>query len=680
MALIRRGGGAEIATRDTQFQLALARGDASSAVELAEIIGEMSARLEGGYSYYGLWHTLTRVRWLMRTGRAEEGLTLALDALPRITRMADRALLERMQLVAAEACARTGRAAQGAELLAAAVTSNPEPPLEMIAEAARVAGCVAAADNQAAAMAHFERATRVLATIGNVTARGEVIMNASEAFAATNGRDSPVPWHDLPHLYRLPRRVSIRFDTSRPVLTDARPLTARAAETTSAIMDLAGHPALLGHEVLTLIVDAEAAGAAALLAGGDDGPDAIAWVGCDARAAAALARDETAVHIALGVHGDHRYQIAARPASPSTRATLLAIERLVQSSQALHAARQREREQAALWPEQTPEQQLGMVFAAQSMVDLVKTARRVAVANITVLITGETGTGKELLARALHEASTRRDRPFVPFNCTAVARDMLEAQLFGYRRGSFTGAQDAFDGVIRAASGGTLFLDEIGEIGLDVQPKLLRFLESGEIHPLGEPRPIAVDVRIVAATNANLDHLVSEGRFRDDLFYRLNVVRLQVPPLRERREEIPLLVEHFIEKFSQEARKAGLRLAEETMEYLALYKWPGNVRQLANELRRMVAFAESGAVLMPEHLSREIAASRRTVPASERDLAPIELVVRLDQPLAAATEHLERSILQHALTMTRGRVDDAARVLGLSRKGLYLKRQRLGLD
>ncbi|MCA1583216.1 MAG: sigma 54-interacting transcriptional regulator [Acidobacteria bacterium] len=215
---------------------------------------------------------------------------------------------------------------------------------------------------------------------------------------------------------------------------------------------------------------------------------------------------------------------------------------------------------------------------------------------------------------------------------------------------------------------------------LDVQPKLLRFLESGEIHPLGEARPLPIDVRIVAATNANLDVLVSEGRFREDLFYRINVVRLAVPPLRERREEIPLLVEHFIEKYSQEARKAGLRLAEETMEYLALYKWPGNVRQLANELRRMVALAESGAVLMPEHLSREIAASRRTVPASERDLAPIELVVRLDQPLAAATEHLERSIIQHALTTAGGRMDDAARVLGLSRKGLYLKRQRLGID
>jgi DNA-binding NtrC family response regulator len=253
---------------------------------------------------------------------------------------------------------------------------------------------------------------------------------------------------------------------------------------------------------------------------------------------------------------------------------------------------------------------------------------------------------------------------------------MIDSQLFGYRRGAFTGAHDHFPGVIRAAAGGTLFLDEIGEMPLDVQPKLLRFLESGEIHPLGEPRPLTVDVRIVAATNANLEQLVADGRFREDLFYRLNVVRLQVPPLRERREEIPLLVHHFIDRFSRESHKTGLRLAEETMEYLVLFGWPGNVRQLANEIRRLVALAESNAVLMPEHLSHDIASSRRTIPASERAIAPMEFVVRMDQPLSAAMEHLERSMIQYALATAGDRLEDAAQMLGLSRKGLYLKRQR----
>ncbi len=321
-----------------------------------------------------------------------------------------------------------------------------------------------------------------------------------------------------------------------------------------------------------------------------------------------------------------------------------------------------------------------MVVASANMLEVVNTARRLAPSTIPVLITGETGTGKELLARALHDASPRKDKPFIPFNCTAVARDMLDAQLFGYRRGSFTGAQDAFPGVIRAAAGGTLFLDEIGEITPDVQPKLLRFLESNEIHPLGEPKPIHVDVRVVAATNANLEQRGNDGGFREDLFYRLDVVRLPVPALRERREEFPQLVHHYVQKYRREAIKPGVSVAEDTMEYLMLYGWPGNVRQLANEMRRLVALAEPGAVLMPEHLSREIAASRRTVPALEHDLAPTEFIVRKDQPLVAAVEHVERTMILDALRQTNNRVEEAAQLLGLSRKGLYLKRQRLGID
>lgn len=258
---------------------------------------------------------------------------------------------------------------------------------------------------------------------------------------------------------------------------------------------------------------------------------------------------------------------------------------------------------------------------------------------------------------------------------------MFDSQLFGHRKGSFTGAHADAPGVIRSASGGTLFLDEIGEMSLDVQPKLLRFLESGEIQPLGDPKPKQVDVRIVAATNAKLDQLVSEGRFREDLFYRLNVIRIDIPPLRERREEIPALVEHFLERFGRELQKPMLRIADETLEYLVLYRWPGNVRQLANELRRMMALAEPGSVLMPAHLSDEIAASRKTVPtAAPQPRQANEVLTRIDQPLSAAVEHIERAAIQRAMTLADGRLEEAARILGLSRKGLYLKRQRLGLE
>lgn len=298
---------------------------------------------------------------------------------------------------------------------------------------------------------------------------------------------------------------------------------------------------------------------------------------------------------------------------------------------------------------------------------------------MTVLLSGETGVGKELFARAVHQSSPRSDRVFFPFNCSTVPRDMFDSQLFGHKRGSFTGAVDESKGVIRAAAGGTLLLDEIGEMTIETQPKLLRFLESGEILPLGESKPQHVDVRIVAATNANLEQLVAEGRFREDLYYRLNVIRINIPPLRERREEIPALVQHFLEQFGRELHKPMLRVADETLEYLVLYRWPGNIRQLANEVRRLVAMAEPASVIMPAHLSDDIAESRRTLPANRSARLFDEVVTRIDQPLAAAVEHIERAAIQRALSVTDGRLDEAARMLGLSRKGLYLKRQRLNL-
>jgi DNA-binding NtrC family response regulator len=301
----------------------------------------------------------------------------------------------------------------------------------------------------------------------------------------------------------------------------------------------------------------------------------------------------------------------------------------------------------------------------------------VARTNVAVLITGESGTGKEILARALHAYSQRAQRPFVPFNCTAVPREMLESQLFGHRRGAFTGADRDNPGVIRGARDGTLFLDEIGELGLDLQPKLLRFLESGEISPLGEPTPFNVDVRIVAATNSSLENLVETGRFREDLFYRLNVVRLPIPALRERRDEIPGLVNHFIVRAAAEFGKGHVQIAEETMEYLILFSWPGNVRQLQNELRRMVAFAEPDSVLPPSALSQDI---RRAVPRiTARSNGGPELAVALDDKLTPTISRIEREMIKVALRANGGKVEAAARALGISRKGLYLKRQRLGV-
>ena len=377
-------------------------------------------------------------------------------------------------------------------------------------------------------------------------------------------------------------------------------------------------------------------------------------------------------------HGQAR--LTCRPSGDPARDVVLGdLLSLFKVVDEVVRSRRAERIRTALWPS-ADDSHGEWIVASDAMTGLTSTARRIACTTVPVLITGETGTGKEILARAIHAASNRATATFLPFNCSVGPRDMVDAQLFGHRRGAFTGAVEHAPGVIRAAAGGTLFLDEIGESPLEVQPKLLRFLELGEIHPVGESQPVKVDVRVIAATNIDLDAAVSNGRFREDLFYRLNIVRLHLPPLRERRVEIPVFAQHYLAKHAREQNKGDLRLAEETMEYLLLYRWPGNVRQLANEMRRMAALAESDAVLMPEHLSSDILASRRTVPPSERPLDPNEVVVRLDQPMAAATEHLERAMVQYALTACGGRMEETARRLGLSRKGLYLKRVRFGLE
>ena len=457
-------------------------------------------------------------------------------------------------------------------------------------------------------------------------------------------------------------------DTVAPTSAQAPRVAADAIDAVAAAFELAHAPKLLGVELLRILEDI----------GCSDGAELVET---SESIGSGISLSKNGVEIPLSSKLVKKMVLrTGLPAVPEKAALIAAVARIAEAAVALHDAREDERCRAALWPPYTSEMEAGALFVADEMQTLLATGRRVAPTNVPVLITGETGTGKDVLARAVHAYSSRSKAPFVPFNCTSTSRDMLDSQLFGHRRGSFTGAIENFQGIIRGAAGGTLFLDEIGDMPLEVQPKLLRFLESGEVHPVGETQPVRTDVRVIAATNANLDALVTDGRFREDLFYRLNIVHLHIPPLRERRIEIPALAHHYLEKYASEYAKGSLRLAEETMEYLVLYRWPGNVRQLANEMRRTAALCEPGAVVMPEHLSPAIAASRRTVPASERALDPIEIVVRLDQPMAAATEHLERAMLQHALKECGGRMEETAARLGLSRKGLYLKRQRLGID
>ncbi len=355
---------------------------------------------------------------------------------------------------------------------------------------------------------------------------------------------------------------------------------------------------------------------------------------------------------------------------------LRSIVELAQAAVSRTADSESEEGDQNLWPKSLLPNEDDAVFWSPRMTELRQIALRLATTDLPLLITGETGTGKEVIARLIHAHSEFRNGPFVAFNCSAMPRELVESQLFGHRRGAFTGAIDAFPGVIRAAQGGTLFLDEIGDLEAGVQPKLLRFLESAEVHPVGETTPQSVNVRIVAATNADLDSLAAEGRFRRDLLYRIGVAKIALPPLRERKDEIPVLAALFVTRMAQELRRTNLRVGDDLVAALLMYDWPGNIRQLLNELRRVVAMAGDGQTLRAADLEPEITRNLRTAQLGTIAHDPGVLSLRLDQSLDDAIHEVERVFIDRAMQASNGRIAEAAQLLGISRKGLFLKRRR----
>jgi two-component system response regulator HupR/HoxA len=317
------------------------------------------------------------------------------------------------------------------------------------------------------------------------------------------------------------------------------------------------------------------------------------------------------------------------------------------------------------------DQVIGQAPAMQRLFDLLE---RVADTTATVLLTGETGTGKDLVARAIHYQGPRSNAAFVAQNCGALPESLLESELFGHRRGAFTSAVQDKRGLFEVANGGTIFLDEIGETSAAMQVRLLRVLENGEIRPLGSSQSRHVDVRVIAATNSDLRQEVEEGRFRQDLFYRLNVVHIHLPPLRERREDIPLLSEHFLELSNEKLVKRVQGLTRAAIEVLLAYPWPGNVRELANEIERAVALSGSARLIDEPMLSDQL---RRSVPVRGPRQAAEGVVETWD--LNRAVEGLKRRMIASALEET-GTKSGAAQKLGIPRQSLQKMIKRLGIE
>jgi DNA-binding NtrC family response regulator len=338
-----------------------------------------------------------------------------------------------------------------------------------------------------------------------------------------------------------------------------------------------------------------------------------------------------------------------------------------------------------------------LIGDSPAMTLVKRIGERAAKSAIPVLITGESGVGKELIARAVHGSSDRAGKPFVAVNCGAIPENLVESILFGHEKGSFTGASDKHLGKFKEADGGTLFLDEVGELPLDVQVKLLRALQEGEIDPIGAKRSVKVDVRIVSATNRDLQQAVSSGAFREDLYYRLNVFPVEAPSLRQRRQDVPALVEAFIRRFNVEEGKRVIGASPETLQLLTSFDWPGNVRQLENTVYRAIVLADapylqpydfpaiSGLAAPIEAVSTppapppaallQAAHAAMSAPAAE---APVRILD--DRGHLRTLEEIEKDLIQHAIDVYAGHMSEVARRLGIGRSTLYRKVREQGID
>lgn len=357
---------------------------------------------------------------------------------------------------------------------------------------------------------------------------------------------------------------------------------------------------------------------------------------------------------------------------------LAAVKRVIGKSNAL------QKQQAAA-PKENESAIDGMIGSSNVMKLLYGKIHKVSPTTATVLVNGETGTGKELVARAIHQESPRKDKPLISVNCAAIPETLIEAELFGHEKGAFTGAQSMREGLVAAADGGTLFLDEIGELPLEAQARLLRVLQEGEVRPIGAIESKKVDVRLVAATHRDLGRLVKENKFREDLYFRINVVQLKLPPLRERGKDILTLAEAFVKRYCMEMRKPPLTLTPEAIQAITTYTWPGNIRELENAMQRSVIMCDDEKQIDHHQLAIDLDLVRIDEPKSNvSPFAANELTTSsgsISESEESAEDlsledYFQRFVLEHQDSMSE---TELARKLGVSRKCLWERRQRLGI-
>jgi DNA-binding NtrC family response regulator/tetratricopeptide (TPR) repeat protein len=622
----------------------LQRNDMVGCSEIVALVDRFSECAQSPSAYYRAWALQTKIHILLKRGEIAEANILCAAVQPILQKLTSPRVRTGLRLLTAETLVAAGDVRSAASVLASLLSDSSEFPPDFLAETERVLGkTLYRTGSRACARVNAARSIELFHALGHAVGEQHATADSIEFAPQTHLRST--------------------LDISRTCVDRMRVL-----------LDTRKRPTILGRESMHLLSELECVDAVSLTSTDTAGTRAVlSCVGSEIPQTAA-----ELVAIELGTSAQCQFRLEFIPKKePSAVLTAGIFERLLKSIISSSTMDPSIADTDTFWPSDEWLSNGEVVFMAKSMTELLRTIGKVSSTNVSILISGETGTGKEVVAKIIHERSRQSSKPFVAFNCAAVPKDLVESQLFGHRRGAFSGANDPFLGVIRSADGGTLLLDEIGELPLDIQPKLLRFLDSGDVHPLGEARPIHVDVRLLFATNVDLEDAVKQGRFREDLFFRINVIPLRIPPLRDRREEIPFLTNLFAHRFSRELSKETPKFAAETMESLVFYSWPGNIRQLSNEIRRLIATVEDGTVITPNCLSSYIARVNSNRRSGHDDLSSITL--KLDQALGDAVSTLERTMVDHALKISRGQVTEAAKILGLSRKGLYLKRQRLGL-